>query len=191
MRHYRCRECWSLPIPRVAETVPYPSAHEPPVVPLDLKPLRTISTGDITAAHQAAAEASAGKWWRRGEWAAAVPIFQAMRGFWGGHIPSLPIIGLESAGVLATSRAAAEFLRYPPMIRFLTQARPEDIALIPADMRGDLPGLVSQAQRYGVKVSPPLAAVAAGAANQPGDRQTFTPDQAIQAMQPVLAGATQ
>ena len=149
--------------PRIAKSiVDIPSAKIQSTPTLELKPNLTISTGDIHAARQVAAEASAGKWWRRGEWAAAVPIFQAMRGFWGGHIPSIPIMGLESAGVLATTRAAAELLRYPPMVRFLTQARPEDIALIPPELRGDLPGLVSQARKQGIKVAPALMAAAAG-----------------------------
>ena len=180
------------PLPRASNLDLPPIIPEPKTVPVDLKPLRKISTGDIVAAKQAAAEASAGKWWRRGEWAAAVPIFQAMRAFWGGHIPSIAAMGLESAGVLATAKLANELLRYPPMIRFLTQARPEDIALIPPELRGDLSGLVSQARSQGITVAPALIAATAGQAKS----TSSTPPpafvtQAIQAMQPVFAGGTQ
>lgn len=193
----------SLPLPPVLESAPVarasnlplpPVLPEPETVPVDLKPMRTISAGDITAAKQAAAEASAGKWWRRGNWAAAVPIFQAMRAFWGGHIPSIPLMGLESAGVLATTKFANELLRYPPMIRFLTQARPEDVALIPPDLRGDLPGLVSQARRQGIRVAPALIAATAGSDGQTSPvlpMPPIPPAQAIQATQPVAAGGAQ
>ncbi len=130
------------------------------------EPHQTISAGDITAAKKAAAEASAGKWWNRGRWAAAAPVIWAMRGFFGGHIPSIPMTGLEAGGIMAATKAATELLRYPPMIDFLTKARPEDVALIPPELRGDLPGLVSLAQRQGIKVAPALVAATAGAGGQ-------------------------
>jgi hypothetical protein len=87
-----------------------------------------------------------------------------MRALWGGHIPSIPAMMLESAGTFATTRAATTMMRYPPMIRFLTEARPADLALIPPDLRGDLPGLVNLARQQGVKISPALLAATAGAA---------------------------
>jgi hypothetical protein len=162
--------------------------------PFELKPHQTISAGDITAAYKAAAEASAGKWWSRGRWAAAAPVIWAMRGFFGGHIPPLLTTGLESGGILAASHAAASLLRYPPMIEFLTKARPEDTAMIPPELRGDLPGLVSQAQHSGIKVSPALIAATASAAITGTPRATDLPSQlppqvqqAIQAM--LSAGA--
>jgi hypothetical protein len=165
-----------------------------PVIPLELKPRQTISSPDIAAARRAAAETRANKVWNRGQWAATWPIFQAARALWGGHIPSIPMMGLESAGMLATVKATTGLLRYPPMIRFLEQARPEDIPLIPPELRGDLPGLVSIAQRQGVRVSPALAAAAATtgtAGQQPAQPSSLpiSPAQAIQAMQPAPAPA--
>jgi hypothetical protein len=94
-----------------------------------------------------------------------------MRALWGGRIPSLSAMALESAGTFAMTKATAAMMQYPPMMDFLTKARPEDLALIPPDLRGDLPGLVSLAQRQGIKVAPALVAAAAGtggqATNQP------------------------
>jgi hypothetical protein len=165
-----------------------------PNVPLELKPQQTISSPDIVAARRAAAETRANKVWNRGQWAATWPIFQAARALWGGHIPSIPMMGLESAGMLATVKATTGLLRYPPMIRFLEQARPEDVLLIPPELRGDLPGLVSQAQQQGIKVAPALTAAAAGTSAGATGRSQDMPSlpsqvtqaiQAIQAMQPV------
>ena len=174
-----------FPSPRAAN-LPLPSIVPPAEnVPLELKPFRTISTGDIHGALKAAADASAGKWWHRGQWAAAVPIIQAMKGFWGGTIPPLATIGLESAGVLATTQLVNHFLRYPPMVEFLTQARPENVAQIPPELRGDLSNIIPYAQKQGIKVSPALLAAFSGA----GQQQDRPPIPPAQAMQAVLSGA--
>ena len=187
----------NLPLPPVMESAPAPRAANLPLpsivppaenVPLELKPLRTISTGDIHGALKAAADASAGKWWRRGQWAAAVPIIQAMKGFWGGTIPPLATIGLESAGVLATTQLVNHFLRYPPMVEFLTQARPENVAQIPPELRGDLSNIIPYAQKQGIKVSPALLAAFSGVGQQQNQQSPISPTQAMQA---VLAGGTQ
>ena len=146
-------------------------------------PRQKISAGDIAAARKVAADVSAGKWWTRGRWAAASPIIWAMRDFFGGHIPDIGTVGTTgawTAGILAGTHAISSILRYPPMIEFLSKARPEDLASIPADLRGDLPGLVSLAQRQGIKVAPALVAATAGAARQPN-----------QVQQPAAQGATQ
>jgi hypothetical protein len=174
----------SLPLPPVLESAPSPRAANlplPPVLPeaesptLELKPGRTISSGDIQRARQAAADSRAAWVNHRGAWVATWPIFEAMRALWGGHIPSIPAMGLESAGTYAMVRATTGIMQYPPMIRFLTQARPEDIALIPPELHGDLPGLVSLARRQGIPVAPALiAAVAGQQGNQPAQSQQQT-----------------
>jgi len=177
---------------------PAKSGYVPPEsIQADLQPRRTISSPDLAAARRAAAEARAEKFQTRGTWVSTWPVFQAMRAIWGGHIPSLPGMALESAGTYATVRAASALMRYPPLLRFLTEARPADLALVPPDLRGDLPGLVNLAWHEGVKVSPALtaaaAAVAGGAmvADRPANRQSsipvITPAQAISAMQPAAA----
>jgi hypothetical protein len=172
----------NLPLP--------PVLPEPKTIPLELRPHQTISSPDIAAARRAAAETRANKVWNRGQWAATWPIFQAARALWGGHIPSIPIMGLESAGMLATVKATTGLMRYPPMIRFLSEARPEDVPLIPPELRGDLPGLVSLAQRQGIKVSPAL--VAAAAAGTSAAQSPVPVAQALQAMQPTQSqGAPQ
>lgn len=166
-------------MPKSITSVPVPTT-----VPLELRPHETISSPDIAAARRAAAEARANKIWNRGQWAATWPIFQAARAFWGGHIPSIPTMALESAGMLAAVQATTHLMRYPPMLRFLEKARPEDIPLIPPEMRGDLPGLVHLAQQQGIKVAPALvAAAAATPSDQQSMQSTITPTQAIQAMQ--------
>jgi hypothetical protein len=180
----------NLPLPGVVEPVPAPRAANlslPPVlpeaetIPVELKPRQKISTPDLVAARRAAAEARAGRAQTRGTWVATWPVFQAMRALWGGHIPSLPAMALESAGTFATTKAATTMMRYPPLLDFLTKARPEDLASIPPDLRGDLPGLVTLAQRQGIKVAPALVAATAGAARQPSQ----------QVQQPVAQGAIQ
>ena len=139
-------------------------------------PRQTISTPDTVTARRAAYDSRLNKIESRGYWAATWPLFQAARALWGGHIPSIPTMGLESAGMLATIKATTHLWRYPPLRQFLEQARPEDLASIPPDLRGDLPGLVTQARQAGIKVAPALVAATAGA--------SITPAQAIQAMQP-------
>ena len=70
--------------------------------------------------------------------------------------------------------------------RILTKARPEDTAMIPPELRGDLPGLVSQAQRQGIKVAPALIAMATSVAvtGQKREQSPIPVAQALQAMQP-------
>lgn len=172
--------------PRAAKSITtIPPAKITTVPPVELKPRTTISSPDIVAARRAAAESRINKIENRGQWAATWPLFQAARALWGGHIPSIPTMALESAGMLATVRATTHLLRYPPLLKFLEQARPADVPLIPPELRGDLPGLVTLAQRQGIKVAPALVAAAAGPQSQ------ITPAQAIQAMQPAPTGASQ
>lgn len=185
------------PAERAFQSVDQPSRPNFPDRPIP-DPHQTISAGDIAAAKRAAVEASAGKWWTRGRWAAAAPIIWAMRGFFGGHIPSIPRAGAESGGILAATHVGVSLLRYPPLVDFLVKARPKDVAVIPLELRGDLPGLVSQAQRQGIKVSPALLAATGGALaaqkkEGPQGLQLPIPvAQALQAMQPTFSqGATQ
>ncbi len=168
------------PAERAFRSVEQPSRPNFPDRPI-LEPRQKISTPDLVAARRAAAEARAGKTQTRGTWVATWPVFQAMRALWGGHIPSLPTMALESAGTYATTKAATAMMRYPPLLDFLTKARPEDLASIPPDLRGDLPGLVTLAQRQGIKVAPALVAATAGAAKQPNQ----------QVQQPAAQGAIQ
>jgi len=176
------------PSERAAQAVKPPDRSNFPDRPSPT-PNKTISASDIAGAYRAAADTRIGKIENRGQWAATWPLFQAARALWGGHIPSIPTMGLESAGMLATVKATTKLLRYPPLIKFLEQARPEDLASIPPELRGDLPGLVEQAKQRGIKVSPALVAATAGVAGQQNRQPSFTPAQAIQAMQP--AGAIQ
>jgi len=157
------------PVPTEASFPHPPALSEPETVPLRLRERRTISSPDIVAARRAAAEARASNVQTRGTWVSAWPVFQAMRALWGGRIPSIPTMALESAGTYATTQAVTSLLRHPPLLRFLEQARPEDVPLIPPGLRGELPGLVSQARQRGIKVSPALI-IAATAVGMDGNR---------------------
>jgi len=157
------------PVPTEASFPHPPTLPKPETVPLRLRERRTISSPDIVAARRAAAEARASNVQTRGTWVSAWPVFQAMRALWGGHIPSIPTMALESAGTYATTQAVTSLLRHPPLLRFLEQARPEDVPLIPPGLRGELPGLVSQARQRGIKVSPALI-IAATAVGMGGNR---------------------
>ena len=157
------------PVPTEASFPHPPTLPKPETVPLRLRERRTISSPDIVAARRAAAEARASNVQTRGTWVSAWPVFQAMRALWGGHIPSIPTMALESAGTYATTQAVTSLLRHPPLLRFLEQARPEDVPLIPPGLRGELPGLVSQARQRGIKVSPALI-IAATAVGMDGNR---------------------
>jgi hypothetical protein len=189
----------NLPLPGVVESPPAaraanlplpPVIPEVPTVPLKLKPRQIISAGDIAAARKIAAEVSAGKWWNRGRWAAASPIIWAMHDFSGGNFSNIATVGLHSAEFLAGAHAISSLLRYPPMIEFLSKARPEDVAHIPLDLRGDLPGLVTMAQRQGIKVAPALAAMA-GAVKQPDQQPNQSSIPSAGTVQPTVAGGTQ
>lgn len=144
------------PVPTEASFPRSPALPEPETIPLRLRERRTISSPDIAAARRAAAESRANTAQTRGTWVSAWPVFQAMRALWGGHIPAIPTMALESAGTYATTQAVTSLLRHPPLLKFLEQARPEDVPLIPPELRGELPGLVSQARQRGIKVSPAL-----------------------------------
>jgi hypothetical protein len=170
-------------VPRTAKSITsIPAAKTTTVPPVELKPSETISSPDTAAARRAAAESRINKIENRGQWAATWPLFQAARALWGGHIPSIPTMGLESVGMLATVKATTHLLRYPPLLKFLEQARPEDIPLIPPELRGDLPGLVTLAQRQGIKVAPALVAAAAGTGNQLAGQ----PSQSVQTILKVM-----
>ena len=187
------------PVPAGANLPLPPVLPEPETIPVQLKPRRTISSDDIARARDEAATARRNWINRRGSWVASWPIFEAMRAIWGGHIPSIPAMALESAGTYAMVRATTAMMEYPPMLRFLTQARPEDVALIPPELRGDLPGLVSLARRQGIRVAPALIAATMGRGpmgSGQGQQQVeppppISPAQAIQAMQPASAGGAQ
>jgi hypothetical protein len=154
----------SISRPGVVEPTPVKPVERiaPPDRPMP-QPPKTLSAADLQQAREKALVARRDWMLHRGMWVATWPVFQAMRAIWGGHIPRLPGMALESGGTLATVKATTELMKYPPMLRFLTQARPEDVRLIPPEMRGDLSGLVSLAQRQGIRVSPALVAGATGA----------------------------
>jgi hypothetical protein len=67
----------------------------------------------------------------------------------------------ESAGTVGTVHAIASVLKNPRVVEFLTKATPADIEVVPPDLRGDLSGIVKEAQKSGIKVSPALLKEAA------------------------------
>ena len=151
------------PAERAFQSVDQPSRPNFPDRP-DLTPSETISSTDTQPARQKALDAHKDWIQHRGLIVATWPIFQAMRALWGGHIPSIPTMGLETLGSVALVQGVTHMLSYPPMVEFLTRAQPGDIAIMPRELRGDLPGLVNLAQQRGIKVAPALIAATAGAA---------------------------
>jgi hypothetical protein len=145
---------------RAAQIIEQPLRPNFPDRP-ELKPQEVISSADRRLAREKSLEARRDWVQHRGMIVATWPIFQAMRAFWGGHIPSIPAMGVETLGSVAAVQSVVNMLNYPPMVEFLVRAQPGDIALIPPDLRGDLPGLVSLAKQRKMNVSPSLAAAAA------------------------------
>jgi hypothetical protein len=100
-------------------------------------------------------------------------------------------------GVIPAAGAAGiaieEAITQPGIRDFFTRPTRQQLATIPPDLRGQMPEIVQAAKQHGVQVSPILSAYAAviqrnrGSDQQNNRQPTFTPAQAIQAMQPTGA----
>lgn len=146
----------NLPLPPVlpeAETIPLGEGK------YKLAPRKTIEAEDIEQAKRDALSKRSEWITHRGTWVATWPIFEAMRAIWGGHFPQIPSMALESAGTFAMVRGVSALMERPAVVKFLTKATAKDIAVIPADLRPDMPWIVNQAKQQGMNVSPALKAV--------------------------------
>jgi len=163
----------NLPLPPVMEPAPLPRAEKlplPPVLPDQevvpfkqpkLAPRKVISAADLQRANEAAVRArAAGLAGRLFWWTGAWPAFRMLSELTRGAEVSLkPMALMPAAG--AAGMATEELMAQPAVMQFLTRATRQQVARIPPDLRGDVPGLVSLAKQRGVQVSPVLAAYAA------------------------------
>ena len=137
----------------------------------------TIGKAEVEAAKRQHLQGTADWIRNRGAWAASWPALYLLRDALRGQGFPIGEAVMEAGGTIVATHAIAHALENPAVVKFLTQATMKDIAAIPADLRGDFPGMVQQATKQGVKVSPALKAVFAGAANAPAPRRPMTTDE--------------
>lgn len=143
-------------LPKLAEK-PAPEAAPTPVRAAK----KTIGTQDIREAKRTGLHQSADSLVRRGTWLATLPLLYSLKDILHGSIPSIPGMAVESAGTVAAVHGIASVLKNPKVVEFLTKATPADVEMIPQDLRGDLSGIVKEAQKSGIQVSPALLKEAA------------------------------
>ena len=172
----------NLPLPPIQESEPAPRAAQlplPPVLPEPetvpfrepkLAPRRTISAGDLQRANEAAVRARAAGlaghlfWWT-GVWPAFRMLSELSKG---AEVSLKPLALMPAAG--AAGMATEELMGQPAVMEFLTRASRQQVARIPPDLRGQMPDVVSLAEKRGIKVSPILAAYAAAIQNNRGNQ---------------------
>lgn len=163
----------NLPLPPIQEPPPVPRAENlplPPVLPEaetvpfrqpKLTPRKVISAADLQRANDAAVRARAAGlaghlfWWT-GVWPAFRMLSELSKG---AEVSLKPLALMPAAG--AAGLATEELMGRPAVVEFLTRATRQQIARIPPDLRGEMPGIVTLAKAKGVQVSPALAAYAA------------------------------
>jgi hypothetical protein len=123
-----------------------------------------IGAADVQAAKAEALDKRAQMITHRGSWVAAWPLFHVLTSVFRGELPNLGGVAVESAGTLGTVHAIANLMQRPAVVEFLTKATPKDVAAIPANLRGDFPRILTEAQKRGIKVSPALTRAFTGAA---------------------------
>lgn len=145
------------PIPPASSTAttrpPVPYREPEPTTP---HTVTKIGAKDIQNAKLTSLNNAVDKGTSRGMWLATWPLFYGLKDVIRGNIGDLPGIAGESAATGAAVYAIGKFLKSPKVAEFLTKARPQDVAQIPPDLRGDMAGIVEQAGKRGIKVSPAL-----------------------------------
>ena len=182
----------NLPLPPIQESAPAPRAAQlplPPVLPdaevvpyrePKLAPRRTISAGDLQRANDAAVRARAAGlaghlfWWT-GVWPAFRMLSELSKG---AEVSLKPLALMPAAG--AAGMATEELMGQPAVMEFLTRASRQQVARIPPDLRGQMPDVVSLAEKHGIKVSPILAAYAAAIQNNRGAQASQSAQQGRQ-----------
>jgi hypothetical protein len=160
-----------VPPPPEAIEVGSPRLKKAPDPPPD-RPLRqpapkSVGKVEVEAAKRQHLQGTADWIRNRGAWAASWPALYVLRDVLRGQGFPIGEAAVEAGGTLAATHAVAHALENPAVVKFLTKATAKDIAAIPADLRGDFPGMIKKAQQQGVKISPVLTAVFSGAANKP------------------------
>jgi hypothetical protein len=159
------------PAPELAPAPP-PKPVAPPerVLPSDRPaetPTKKIGSADIQQAKAEGLEKRASLIEHRGTWVAAWPLFHIMSQIVHGDVVSLPADVAASAATYGGVQGVASILRNPTVANFLTKATARDFAQVPADLRGDMPTIISTAQKSGVRVSPALLGAVMGSRNYP------------------------
>jgi hypothetical protein len=150
----------------------------PPERPLRQPAPKNIGKTEVEAAKREKLQGTADWIRNRGAWAASWPALYVLRDALRGQGFPVGEAITEAGGTLIATHALAHALENPSVVKFLTKATMKDIAAIPADLRGDFPGMIQRAQQQGVKVSPALTAVFAGAATaSPAPRKPLTTDE--------------
>jgi hypothetical protein len=143
-------------LPKLAEK-PAPEAAPTPIEPVK----KTIGTEDIREAKRKGLQQSAHKVVKGGTWIATWPLIYAIKDIMHGQMPSIAGMAVDSAGTVAAVHGIADIMKNPKVVEFLTKATPADVEVIPPDLRGDLSGIIKEAQKSGIHVSPALLKAAA------------------------------
>lgn len=140
-----------------------PPRPEFPDRPVQVEPHeQKIGLGDIQAAKEEQLRLRAEAVRHYGFRAAKYAIgLRALVDLWN-HRWNLPMDLAAGTSAWAATQFVAGLLESPQVVRLLTRPTVEDIASIPADLRGDLGQLAQQAQENGIKVSPAILTAAAG-----------------------------
>jgi hypothetical protein len=132
----------------------------PKTKPTTFEPQK-IGSEEIQDAKRKGLKQAADRLVKHGTWLATWPFLYAMKDVLHGQMPSIPRMALESAGTVGAVQGVASILKNPKVVNFLTKATPADIEVVPPDLRGDLSGIVKEAQKSGIAVSPALLKEAA------------------------------
>ena len=90
--------------------------------------------------------------------------YDFMRNILHGNMEGAGMSVAARGGLAAVQYAYGRILKNPAVIRLLTEPTAADIATIPPDLRGDIPGIVKAAQAQGIKVHPALLTLGARSA---------------------------
>ena len=153
-------------LPKAGEVPQYPEAVEvqppnikkAPAPPAPFKPAK-IGATEIEAAKAENLEKTARWVGTKGLAFAVWPAVAIIREIARGQMPNLGMAGAEAGATIMAARTIERVLESPAVVKLLTKATERDVAAIPADLRGDFPGIVKAAQAKGIKVSPAIIAM--------------------------------
>lgn len=141
-----------------SRAVPLPERVVPSDRPeMGIAPKKTISTEDIQGAKKSEYDKRVGDVTRYGhKMSVVLPLLYMAHDIVKLNLPNIPEAAAGAGIGYAGTTALTNLLQRPAVVEFFTKATAQDIAQIPADLRGDLPQMVSAAERQGVRVSPAL-----------------------------------
>ena len=144
-----------LKLPKLPERV------APPDRPLET-PEKTTGSGDIRGKKLSSLQRRIGKIRSRGEWiATGAAGYRLISNILSGNLAAVPADLFEGGVAIGGIEGIARLLENPTVVEMLTRPRPEDIAQIPPELRGDMATIAQIAARKGIKVDPRLYAAGA------------------------------